>query len=592
MDFELKSQPQLIKEFFYTTKDFLDFVRSAKKRSLDILEKKIILQRKLWGFKKVANELTLNAQVPSENLAQAIFYAIPIYNDILNELASYRNPAFDIFWMDVYGLMNELTCVLATIRSKGNLWNYQGTSNLLVKILLGLPKYETAPDPEPPQERERLLTYIAKFNSITSTSAVYTNVIVVLTNIPLQELCNWTSAAFWHFKIQFDMYEKALPMFPTWLVNIDLNQITYNILYYHMTFDPVRVLTMNLQAKFGTNWDTAIETYDVLQKKSIQGIEQLVDQLQKNIERSYDIIMSVYKSGQLPTNANPNNTINMSNLMKLKKFYLYTKNYLILFERLFFHTENTGTAFYSEQITGFLENSHEYSKMLETTAGGKEQVLKSITKNEYIDILAQRIEILTLDAKHEHTLKTFVKETKELQWLIDAKYYDLFPDFYLKYYLAFITVSIEYAETFNTQEMLEKLLLLREELVYSPRDYIAASVLVAILDYYCTRNTSNLEQYLDEAQRKGISEGGQFHLEEKFMHYSNYLKNILQKPESYTDRTLPGDDYKSIITYSTEEMIPLDSMTWLIPAFKKTTHEGKEERIIYLPFNRAKDAII
>ena len=592
MDFELTSQPQLVKDFFYTTRDFLDFVRSTKKRSLDVVEKKIILQRKLWGFKKVANDLRLDTQLPSETLAQAIFYSIPIYNDILNELSSYRNPEFDLFWMEAYGLMNELTCALANIRSKGNLWNYQATANLLVKILLGLPRYDTAPDPAPVNDRDLTLKYIAQINSITSTSAVYTNAIVALTNIPLQELRNWATSAFWHFNLQFEAYKKIYPIFPQLLVRNDWNQITYNFLFFHTTLDPVRILTINLQTKFGAYWDSMIQSFGVLPENSLKGIEFLIERLQANVENTLEIIYNTYKDGFLSINTDPNNNINIINMMNLKIFYIYNKCYLKLLEFLFFHNEDTDKSLYEKQFYEFLEKSYEYSKILETTAGGKEQIFKSSVKSEYIDIIAQRIEILALYAKHEHSLKTFNTEIKDFQWLIEAKQYELFPDFYLKYYLINITLFIEYSEISNMQVILEKLLELREELACRPRDYIAISILITILDYIYNSNTNRLEQFMDEARNKGISEGGQFHLEEKFNYYYNYLKNILRRSENFDNRTLTDNNYDLLTVYSSEDLIPLDSMTWLIPKFKKINSSDKEETIIYIPFNRAKDAII
>ena len=594
MDFDINSQPQQIKEFFYTTKDFLDFIKSSKKRSLDILEKKIILQRKLWGFKKVANDITTDSQIPSETLAETIFFVIPLYNEILNELSAYKNPDFDLISMDVYALTNELTCVLANIRSKGNLWNYQATANLLVKILLGLPKHENVPDPPSIDNHDLNMKFIAQINSITTTSAVYTNVISVLINIPLQELCNWATAAFWHFNLQFEMYNKMYPTFQTLIVNNDWDQITHNILFLHTSVDLVRILAMNLQAKLGTHWDIMIKTFGVLPENSLKGIELLIERLQKNVENTLDIIFTTYKKGLLSVNTDPAKNPSIINLMNLQKFYIYNRIYLKLLEFLFFHNEDSDKSLYEKQFYEFLEKSYEYTQILETTAGGREQIFKSIVKNEYIDIITQRIEILALYTKIEHSLNIFDEKIKDLQWLIDAKSYELFPDFYLKYYLVLLTLYTEHSIAFDADKIFEELGELRENLTNSPRDYIVVSILLALLDNIVTRNTRQLERYLDEAKRKGISEGGQFHLEENFIRYSKYLKDIL---ESETDKNDSNQIFQStyanlFATLSSEEFTPIDSITWLIPKFKKINSSDKEETIFYIPFNRAKDAII
>ena len=145
----------------------------------------------------------------------------------------------------------------------------------------------------------------------------------------------------------------------------------------------------------------------------------------------------MYNDWLLPANTDPGKNSSVINMMNLQKFYIYTRTYLKLLERLFFQTTNADKSLCEKQFYDFLEKSYEYTQILETIAGGKEQIFKSITKNEYMTILTQRLEILALYTKIAHEFELFDEKLKDLQWLIDAKQYDLFPDFNLKYYLIY-----------------------------------------------------------------------------------------------------------------------------------------------------------
>lgn len=578
MDFDTKEQPRSVQNLFYEIRDITTLLSDISKRSLTGIQKELMFSNKLAELLNSANNFINDREMNSEIRSQAIFHAIPILNDLITLLSEIGE--MDFFWLEVLSLLNEFIIIITSIRLEGNVWNYQETSALLTKTLTQLPIFKSIPVFPPTGNIEFINIWKAMAKSICTTAVVYVHGIEIIDSVSIEDLTKWATLAFNNFILFLEFYDKT-DIITMLKDKQNMSNDIVDISNLILTIDPVQKLTLLLQSRFGDKWPESLSPNSLISKNSIDGILPLYDKLQKTIKRTIDNVMPVIIEGKLAIHENPGQLPYAVKLINQIKIYDYSKAYLTVLKALV----PTGKDMQDRKliknfINEFLNQSNWYLKHLETISGGKESILISPNAKTYISVMKNRLEVLYLVARWEKSIQTFEEELNSINWLINKEEVNIFPDFYFFYYITKLTTYTYLSIEFDMDEIFQSILKVREHLVNRPRDFIACSVLLALLSFVTDKSQKIVFKYLEDARQKGIIGGNQYHLSNKFNKYVQDLQTLFSSKNS-----------ESLFGFPISDVNELDSMTWMIPSIQKLKSNLPRNLFLYVPFNRAVDSI-
>ncbi|MFW9930207.1 MAG: hypothetical protein ACFFD1_12505 [Candidatus Thorarchaeota archaeon] len=574
-----KSQA-LISDFAYAVNDVLDFLHKSRQRSLEDLQKKVIIKGNLEALKDAINSLSFSLNIDPETKANLYFETIPKLTSILNMVS----PKGDLenIWLELNALSNMIIVSLINFRSTGDIWAIQASSNLIVKILSGIPQINELPEiPSPIDEPQKFReTFAVTVNSLQFTGLVYFAVIYSLPTIYEDDMIKWANKSFYHFNLLLSLYEKIdyYKAFPSYKNDVD--KFYLNISINSSVFLNLPILLTILYKKFGDEWPSSIETHKFIPNTTLSGLITYNKNFRDYSIKLHNIVNDLYNSGIIDVNINPNDDQNIQNMKDtIKTYESVISNYEALDLGLNFDLEQD-----LENLLKKLDDAEslafwylEYLKAL----GGDD--LNSEGGQAYIEQFVVLLELWVLKSYWTKSIEYFSAKITEYDEILSKVDPGKFLELPLKVLLAKLFLETHFGLKTDLKLIRDRLTAMRFKITHRPRDLLAVTLLETILSYYLgDRSIFDLEQPIQEFKSL-FFDYGQTHL---VFDYEQYLLPLINAFNGKKADFL----HKAIEDHC--QINKLDSYTWLVPVFDKIAEETNKIPISYIPFNRDFDSIV
>ena len=574
---EPSSLPPIADELKETMIDIRDFILQLKERSLGFLQQKIILNRKIEHLKQLFNQVNMDFTINADAKADFFLKALPILAEALNHLPTEKE--FQEQWMELSSAFNFFLIAISSMKGEMEQRKIQASANLLAQILTGVPKLERLPELPTMEDRTYIKRFALVFNLVQSTAGVYTSILGSLDTIHIDDLVQWVNLAFWHYKLYFELLEEIdLIKFYEITKKRDGSFYQRIIAYYGSLFNVI-ALSLQLESLLGQGWHEKIETYGILQEKSLKGVILLLKQGIEILNQLEATLQRGVEQGIIDRNERPEHSPYFQQLLFFKGIL---EKELVISEAMFevFMLKNQDAK--TELFRAYQASSQFLTMLNQMHQNNINEIISSQLGEEFLNEVQRNIALGALLNKYQDSSAPFTVILNELEGVFQAIKMEKHPKlFLLKILASLFTNLLHECDETRLLEAYTELRELKKHLMLYPRDYLAASSLLSILSYGL--NLEPVEEIIKELEKDyelGIISANMFHLQEDYASYVQALKNVfLNKAPAYT--------------FSKERsfLIPLDHWSWLIPELQRLNKKN-DFPLLYYPFNRLHDKII
>lgn len=552
-----------VNEFFQSIHEVHTFLVESKRRRLADEQKRLVLKPQLHALKLNLNTLVTNSNIPPAEKMEAFLEGATRLTDILN-LTPQKGPLHEVR-SQLNSLMNIAIINMTQYSGKDDYWRLQASANLLVRILSEIeriPEVPAVPNPDDPTFLERARVV---FNILNTTAGVYNAVMSALDTIPEKHFIDWTNETFWHSKLLDDYLGPQIVMIKWETVDVSLEERFRRLWVQFNTIMGKVGLAQLYLAMFGEKWDPRIETAGLVEP-TFAGVQVLTEEVILALKGFQGLVDQAYKKGDIPINNNPYDYFAFRNLVDNKTILANQLNLFNLLATL--HDGTIPPEILVGQIDDLLSSFEWYLDYLVNVYPGSRQNFQ---------FTGAHIQLLSVEGKKAiilHDYDLFGDRYNHVINEFNVLKVEEYPDVYLYLEIIRLWVSSKIAGGEEMLQSYEILTELRPHLRSKFREYMACSVLLALLE--CVRDGGFPQQandLLEETYNWSVVEGAQTHLDLMLKNYMQQLRFIL------VDKSNP-DTMKGLGW----TLNPFDLLTWVVPDFRSVLGvEG--EHPLYVPFN-------
>ena len=307
--------------------------------------------------------------------------------------------------------------------------------------------------------------------------------------------------------------------------------------------------------------------------------------LKEKVTTALNKVNELFANGMWTANDNPAQTGPIKNLKELLSIYDYYYAYIDAIKDIHPIKPNFKE---KKQILMRLQKALQlndwFLNYTENQSDTRTNLLNSFLGSQFVDLVEQRVELLTLYSIFENSVTMYSTEFQKVSWVFQEADPLQFSDVFLRKVLAELFLSTKFDTNFKLEELVTEIVKFKELIQFRPRDFTALLVLEFLLEYFIHDTTfPSKDEVLIKINKNGLINGGDYHLFNEFQDYLDYLINALHEETSILSEELLRR--KTLVNI-------FDSITWLVPDFNKAFKEKIKIPIYYLPFNRAVDGIV
>jgi len=567
-----------VKEILTLLEDMRHFMRRSANRNMGEKQRRIVQKNNmLQATASIDDYLAL--KIDPQEKSRGVSSIVTGINTVLIIIP--QTPEFEYINLELTYLTNYLRTMVVDL-SSDELSKVEASANLLAQIISGMSEYKTLPSLPSPDDQDYIHQVKVSINALLSIAGVYKSIIYVLHSLTIDDLKEWASKAFWHYKLASDFVKKI--DFVSGYENYRSNQKTHEFFEDYVTAHSASMniakLAYDIYLKLGDYWPTDLKIYGLFDNNmSLETILAILEKAHKDGKIAINRLQEAYNRRQFDYNDNP-----IEN-QRIKEFILENNSFLLDFEVVEVYEDfirlKGGKRFVQAQLERALKSARALLTEYELLANSKENIVRLNIKDGYYHTVEQYIILTALLTGWNNNQDKFNIMLKEFDFIFKKNDAMSNLNLFLIKNIAQLYLEMKFNITKNLKTIREELKEIIVYLGFHPHDFITTNILIAILSMLIgDATTENIIEILADAKNKGIFQRGQDRIEREYNAYADALLKVKE-----------GGIFNYDPTYRTSANA-LDPKTWLFPDFKAMSKEKLGQEIIYLPFNREDDKIL
>lgn len=569
-----------VKEILTLLEDMRHFMRRSADRNMGEKQRRIVQKNNMLQA-TVSIDDYLALEIDPQEKSRGVSSIVTGINTVLIIIP--QTPEFEYIHLELTYLTNFLRTVVVDL-SSDELSKVEASANLLAQIISGMSEYNTLPSVPSPDDQDYIHQVKVSINALLSIAGVYKSIIYVLHSMHIDDLKEWATKAFWHYKLASDYVKKIdfIGAYENYRSNQKTPDFFEDYITAHYANMNIARLAYDIYLKLGDYWPNDLKIYGLFDNNiSLETILSILETTHKDGKAVFKRLQDAYKRRQFDYNDNP------SENQRIKEFMLEYQSFQVDFDIIQAYDDyiRLRGRRYMQSTKSQLERVKESTNLLlieyEKLAISKEKISRLNIKEGYYHTVEQHIILTALVTVWDKNQKQFTTMLKRFDFIFKKKEIIGNLKLFLIKNLAQLYIDMKFKNTHNLTTVRDELKELIPFLGFHPHDFITTNILIAILSMLIGDSTvAEIEEILTDAKNKGIFQRGQERIEKEYNAYANALLKVKE-----------GGKFDYDPNYRTSANA-LDPKTWLLPDFKEMSKDKLGHEIIYLPFNREDDKML